>query len=467
MVRTIEYFLAIDIGASSGRHLLGYLENNILKIEEIHRFKNGLQKIDENICWDLDYLFEEILKGMKKCSEINKVPKSMGIDTWGVDFVLLDENEKPIGNYVSYRDNRTKGQMKKVLENISKKEIYQKTGIQFQDFNTLYQLKSLPKSLVNNAADFLMIPDYFNFLLTGKKTNEYTNITTTQLLNLKTDTIDNDLLNCLEMKKEIFQKISFPKEKLGKIKKELEKIVGYNCDVVLTPTHDTASAFMSNIIPDKKTGVIISSGTWSLLGMEIDNPINSELALGYNFTNEGGVDKKYRFLKNIMGMWIIQEVVRNLNYNYSYEQLVELAKENLEFESLIDVNDDRFFNCENMIEEISKYCIETNQIPPQNVGELSICIYKSLVRLYKNSILELEKVTGKEIDTINIIGGGCQNKLLNELLKEELDIELYVGPIEATGIGNILTQMLAFNVIANREEGKNILKNTIQSGVRI
>lgn len=466
-MRTIEYFLAIDIGASSGRHLLGYLENNILKIEEIHRFKNGLQKIDENICWDLDYLFEEILKGMKKCSEINKVPKSMGIDTWGVDFVLLDENEKPIGNYVSYRDNRTKGQMKKVLENISKKEIYQKTGIQFQDFNTLYQLKSLPKSLVNNAADFLMIPDYFNFLLTGKKTNEYTNITTTQLLNLKTDTIDNDLLNCLEMKKEIFQKISFPKEKLGKIKKELEKIVGYNCDVVLTPTHDTASAFMSNIIPDKKTGVIISSGTWSLLGMEIDNPINSELALGYNFTNEGGVDKKYRFLKNIMGMWIIQEVVRNLNYNYSYEQLVELAKENLEFESLIDVNDDRFFNCENMIEEISKYCIETNQIPPQNVGELSICIYKSLVRLYKNSILELEKVTGKEIDTINIIGGGCQNKLLNELLKEELDIELYVGPIEATGIGNILTQMLAFNVIANREEGKNILKNTIQSGVRI
>ncbi|MGL4863912.1 MAG: rhamnulokinase [Cetobacterium sp.] len=466
-MRTIEYFLAIDIGASSGRHLLGYLENNILKIEEIHRFKNGLLKVNENICWDLDYLFEEILKGMKKCSEMNKVPKSMGIDTWGVDFVLLDKNEKPIGNYVSYRDNRTRGQMKKVLENISKREIYQKTGIQFQDFNTLYQLKSLPKSLINNAVDFLMIPDYFNFLLTGKKTNEYTNITTTQLLNLKTNTIDNDLLNCLEMKKEIFQKISFPKEKLGKIKKELEKRVGYNCDVILTPTHDTASAFMSNIIPDKKNGVIISSGTWSLLGMEIDDPINNELALGYNFTNEGGVDKKYRFLKNIMGMWIIQEVVRNLNFSYSYEQLVELAKENLEFNSLIDVNDDRFFSCENMIEEISKYCLETNQRPPQNVGELSICIYKSLVRLYKNSILELEKVTGKKIDTINIIGGGCQNRLLNELLKKELDIDLYIGPIEATGIGNILTQMLAFNVIANREEGKNILKNTIQSGVRI
>lgn len=463
----IEYFLAIDIGASSGRHLLGFLENNILKIEEIYRFKNELQKVNESICWNLDYLFEEILKGMKRCSEINKIPKSIGIDTWGVDFVLLDKNEKPIGDYVSYRDNRTKGQMKKILKNISKKDIYQKTGIQFQDFNTLYQLKSLPKSLVDDAVDFLMIPDYFNFLLTGKKTNEYTNITTTQLFNLKTDSIDNDLLNCLKMKREVFQNISFPKERLGKIKKEVEKVVGYTCDVVVTPTHDTASAFMSNIIPNKKNGVIISSGTWSLLGMEIDSPINNELALKYNFTNEGGVDKKYRFLKNIMGMWIVQEVVRNLNYNYSYEQLVELARENREFKSLIDVNDSRFFNCENMIEEINKYCLETNQNPPENVGELSICIYKSLVKLYKNSILELEKVTGKKIDTINIIGGGCQNKLLNELLKEELDIDLYVGPIEATGIGNILTQMLAFDVIANREEGKNILKNTIKSGVKI
>ncbi|MGL5951080.1 MAG: rhamnulokinase [Cetobacterium sp.] len=462
-----EYFLAIDLGASSGRHLLGSISDGKIQLDEIHRFKNELQIKERNICWDLNYLFKEIIVGMKKCKELNKIPVSLSIDTWGVDFVLLDKKNMAIGNFVSYRDKRTQGLIEEVTGIIPKNSIYKKTGIQFQEFNTLYQLKATPKKILNRAESFLMIPDFFNFLLTGKMVNEYTNFTTTQLLDIEKNSCSEEILNYLNIDKKIFKKIYFPKTNLGNLKKEIVEQIGFDCDVILAPTHDTASAFMSNILDDKKDGVIISSGTWSLIGVELDEPLTCERARKYNFTNEGGFDKKYRFLKNIMGLWIIQEVSKNLNYEYSFQELVDLALENRAYKSTFDVNDNRFFIAENMIEEINRYCIENEKIPPSNVGELAMCVYRSLAFSYKEAIKELEYITGKKFSEINILGGGCQNTLLNELIKEEIGLDILVGPIEATGLGNILTQMISKNTLEDRFHAKNIIKNTINSGVRI
>lgn len=462
-----EYFLAIDLGASSGRHLLGHINDGKIQLDEIHRFKNELQVREGSICWDLNYLFNEIVTGMKKCKELNKIPVSLAIDTWGVDFVLLDKKNMAIGNFISYRDKRTQGLIAEVTGTISKNLIYKKTGIQFQEFNTLYQLKATSKKVLNRAESFLMIPDFFNFLLTGKMVNEYTNFTTTQLLDIEKNSCSEELLDYLNIDKKIFKKIHLPKTNLGNLKKEIAEQVGFDCDVILAPTHDTASAFMANILDDKKGGIIISSGTWSLIGVELDEPLTCERARKYNFTNEGGFDKKYRFLKNIMGLWIIQEVAKNLNYEYSFQKLVDLASENREYKTTFDVNDSRFFIAENMIEEINRYCIENGKIPPSNVGELAICVYRSLAFSYKEAIKELEDITGKTFSEINILGGGCQNTLLNELMKEETQLDILVGPIEATGLGNILTQMISKEILEDRFHAKNIIKNTIYSGVRI
>ena len=463
----IDYFLAIDLGASSGRHLLGYIEDNKIHLEEIHRFKNELYLKQEKICWKLDYLFDEIILGMKKCKELNKIPTSLAIDTWGVDFVLLDKNNKVIDDFISYRDKRTHGLINEVTKDISKDLIYKKTGIQFQEFNTLYQLKATSKKILDKTSSFLMVPDFFNFLLTGKMVNEYTNFTTTQLLNIDSNIYDEDLLKLIKIDKNIFKEIHFPKTNLGNLKKEIIDKVGFDCDVILAPTHDTASAFMANILDEKKNGIILSSGTWSLIGIETNQPLTSKKALEYNFTNEGGFDKKYRFLKNIMGLWIIQEVAKNLNYEYSFQNLVDLALQNKHYKSTFNVNDNRFFIAENMIEEINTYFIENNIIPPSNVGEIAICVYRSLALSYKNAIKELEEITQQTFSEINILGGGCQNTLLNNLIKEETNLNIIVGPIEATGLGNILTQMISKNTLKNRLEAKKILKNTINSGVKI
>ncbi|MGL4863815.1 MAG: rhamnulokinase [Cetobacterium sp.] len=463
----IDYFLAVDIGASSGRHLLGYIKDDKIYLEEIHRFKNELHLKQGKICWKLDYLFNEIILGMKKCKELNKIPISLAIDTWGVDFVLLDKNNNVIDDFISYRDKRTHGLVNEITKDLSKDIIYKKTGIQFQEFNTLYQLKATSKNFLDKASSFLMIPDFFNFLLTGKMINEYTNFTTTQLLNINNNLCDEDLLKLIGINKNIFKEIHFPKTNLGGLQQEIIDKVGFNCEVILAPTHDTASAFMANVLDDKKNGIILSSGTWSLIGIEIDKPLTSTKSLEYNFTNEGGFDKKYRFLKNIMGLWIIQEVAKNLNYEYSFQNLVDLALQNTHYKSTFNVNDNRFFIAENMIEEINAYFIENNTTPPTSVGEIAICVYRSLALSYKNAIKELEEITQQKFSEINIIGGGCQNILLNSLIKEEIDLNIIIGPIEATGLGNILTQMISKNTLKNRLDAKNILKNTMNSGVKI
>jgi rhamnulokinase len=456
VIDNMHYYLAIDIGASSGRHILASIIDNKLCLEEIYRFENKIFEKNNHVYWDIEYLIEQVKVGIKKCVVLDKIPQTLGIDTWGVDYVLLDENNNLLREIYSYRDERSLENIPKVTSQISLNDLYKKTGIQFQPFNTIYQLASENKKIIENAANFLMIPDYLNYILTGEMVNEYTNMSTTQLMNHTTDKLDEKILDILNIDKKLFQNIVPAGTRLGCFKELIAKELGMNCDVIVPATHDTGSAFLSSVEPDS---IIISSGTWSLLGIEIDAPIVNEEAMKANFTNEGGYNKKYRFLKNIMGLWIIQEVVRELSNKYSFSELVQKAKKE-PFELIFDVNDLRFLSPKSMISEINEYFLEKGHKPPSTVGELAYCIYNSLASSYAETILELEGITNKKFTTINIIGGGSQNELLNEMIVKYCHKKVVVGPIEATAIGNILSQLFNQNVLISRNECRKLIKNS-------
>lgn len=458
----MKYHLAIDIGASSGRHILGYMENGKLKIEEIYRFENSINKIGDEYCWDIKGLFNEVKSGIKRCKEIGKIPTSIGIDTWGVDFILLDDKDEMLGNAVAYRDDRTEGMMEEALKKIPKDMLYLYTGIQFQRFNTLYQLlaiKNKNKEILDKAKTFLMIPDYLNFLLTGRKVNEYTNASTTQLVNSFDRTWDEKILKEYGINKDIFQEIKLPKTKIGGLRKELVEEFGFDMKVILPATHDTGSAFIASVCNDNDS-IYLSSGTWSLIGVENRFPICVPQAMDYNFTNEGGIDYRYRFLKNIMGLWVIQEVRRNLNSKYSFAELVDLARQHMDFSSIVDVDDDRFLKPDNMIEEIKDYCRETNQKVPEEAGEIAVCVYNSLAHSYKKAVASLEEIFEKKFKRINIFGGGCKNDLLNEIVSKVTGKEILAGPSEATAIGNIAAQLISLGTFKDLSEARQVIKES-------
>jgi len=453
----------VDIGASSGRLILGYLENGFLKLEEIHRFENKIVKMGDSYCWEVDKLFLEIKNGLKKCKELGIKPDSIGIDTWAVDFVLLDEQDKLLTEAVSYRDPRTDGMMEQVFEKIMKERLYLETGIQFQKFNTIYQLYAIKlktPEILDKAKSFLMIPDYFNYLLTGKKANEYTNATSTQLVNAFTKKWDHDLLDGLGINKEMFQEIKSPKTVLGTLKEELASELGFDLQVILPATHDTGSAVIA--VPEENETIYISSGTWSLIGVENYFPICVTKALDYNFTNEGGIDYQYRFLKNIMGLWMIQEVKRNYNDEYSFAKLVDLAGEAKEFMAVVNVNDDRFLKPDNMVMEIMNYCVETGQPIPSTPGEVAKCVYDSLAVSYQEAVEEIEEIFEKRFEKINVIGGGCKNEMLNQLVSDVTKKEVSAGPVEATAIGNIAAQLMALDEIKDIKEARSIVKRSFE-----
>ncbi len=449
-----NYYLAVDIGASSGRHILGWVENNKIQIEEIYRFSNGMDDKNGHLCWDLNKLFSEIVNGLKKCKEVGKIPVSMGIDTWAVDFVLLDDQDKVIGDTVGYRDARTNGMDEKLFRIIPEADLYKKTGIQKQLFNTIYQLFAVKESHpehLDKAKCFLMVPEYFNFLLTGNKMNEYTNATTTQLVDANTNQWDFALLDQLGFPKEIFGKLELPKTVVGNLKQELVQQIGFDLSVVLPATHDTGSAVIS--VPTTEEDVVyISSGTWSLMGTEILKANCSEESRVRNFTNEGGYDYRYRYLKNIMGLWMIQCVKKEYKDEYSFARLCELAEENKSFASRVDVNNQCFLAPENMITAVQKYCKDTNQEIPTTPGEISTCIYQSLAESYGETIKEIEEMTGKSYDRIYIIGGGSNADYLNRLTAESTGKQVIAGPSEATAIGNLAAQMLRSDEFSSLKE---------------
>ncbi|MFP3155344.1 rhamnulokinase [Lachnospiraceae bacterium ZAX-1] len=459
-----DYYLAIDIGASSGRHILGSRQDNKIVLEEVYRFENGMVERNESLCWEHEALFKNILAGLKKCKELGKVPVSMSVDTWGVDFVLLDENDQILGDTVGYRDYRTRGMDDKVYEVIPEKDLYARTGIQKEIFNTIYQLMAIKTKVpedMKRAKAMLMTPDYFQFLLTGVKMQEYTMATTGQLVNAKTNDWDYELIDMLGFNKEMFQEIHMPKTLVGNFKKEIEDVVGFSCKVVMAGSHDTASAVLS-VPANDDDFLYISSGTWSLMGIETmaaNCTPESEVA---NITNEGGFDYRYRYLKNIMGLWMIQSVKKELGNQYSFAQLCDMAAENDDFTSRVDVENDCFLAPKNMILEVQRYCEDSNQEVPKSPGELAAVIYHSLAKCYAHTAEEIEKIMGRHYRRIHIVGGGANAVYLNELTAKYTKKEVHAGPTEATAIGNIVAQMMKAEEFHTVEEARACIYNSFE-----
>lgn len=439
-----KYYLAVDIGASSGRHILGHLEDGKMILEEIYRFENKLVTKNGHLCWDFERLFSEIVNGIKKCKELDKIPVSMGIDTWGVDFVLLDKDDKVLGDTVAYRDSRTEGMDAEVYKIVPEDELYARTGIQKQMFNSIYQLYAIklsnPEYLVQ-AKSFLMVPEYFNFLLTGVKKNEYTNATTGQLVNAETKDWDKELLSRLGINTEMFGELCLPKTSVGMLKDEIKAAVGFDLEVVLPATHDTGSAVLA-VPANDDDFIYLSSGTWSLMGIERMEADCSMKSKELNFTNEGGYEYRFRYLKNIMGLWMLQNAKRELDNKYSFPELAELAKKAADFPSVVDVNDASFLAPESMLSAVTAYCEKSGQQVPKDLSEQLSCIYHSLAKSYAETVAGIEEITGKTYSRLHIVGGGCQDKYLNKLTKESTGKEVYAGPIEGTALGNLMAQML-------------------------
>ena len=451
----MRYYLAIDIGASNGRHILGHVRDGVMYIEEINRFDNSPVVRDGQLRWDIDALLGEILRGMKKCKEIDKLPVSVGIDTWGVDFALLGSDGRLLGSVAAYRDKRTNGMDDKIYGIIPEYELYQRTGIQKLIFNTIYQLmavKTYTPGVLNEAEHLLLLPCYLHYLLCGVMKNEYTHATTSQLVNIDTGDWDHELISRCGYPAGIFDPIVPPGTKLGILTDRIKAEIGYDCAVVLPATHDTASAVMA-VPVTAGDALYISSGTWSLMGVECEWPDCSAESMRGNFTNEGGYGGRYRYLKNIMGLWMIQCVSRELGGAHTYAELCDMAARE-SIPSIVDCNDQRFFAPDSMIDEIKKTCAETEQRLPQGAGEMAAVVYNSLVDYYHATIGDLERLTGKTYEQIHIIGGGAKAEYLNRLIAARTGRAVHAGPVEAAAIGNIMAQMITAGEFSGLAEAR-------------
>lgn len=397
--------LAIDIGASSGRHILFRPESG--NMQEIYRFPNGMTEKNGHLCWDYDAIFAHILEGMRRCKELGEIPDSVGIDTWGVDFVLLDESDRAIGDFVGYRDSRTNGMDAEVSKIITPEALYHRTGIQKAAYNTIYQLMVLklqhPEQL-EAAKTFLMTPDYLHWRLCGRKANEYTEASTSQLLNPYTRQWDHELIERLGFPKDMFCQVVLPGTILGELTPEVQRAAGFNCRVIAPATHDTASAVAAMPQCGKDT-IFLSSGTWSLLGVERDAPDCSELENQYGFA-----------------------------------ELCGLA-EQAEIASLVDCEDERFLAPKSMIAELQAACRESGQQVPQTPGELAAVVYRSLARCYGEAVRRLRADSGTDYRRLCVLGGGSNAGYLNRLTAEATGCTVILGPAEATAIGNAAVQM--------------------------
>lgn len=481
------YYAAVDIGASSGRVILGWLEDGRLRLEEAGRFDNVQRRVGGHDCWDLDALLDGVVEGLAHCGERGTAPSSVGIDTWGCDFVLLDGNDELLGDAVSYRDDRTEGLPELFDVAVDPCELYARTGIQRQPFNTVYQLLALrrehPEQL-ERARRLLMVSDYLTWRLCGVMANEYTNASTTGLLDARTGEWDEGLLACVGVDPSLVSSPAMAGTVLGALAPEISRRVGFDAQVVLPATHDTGSAYLA--VPAAGEGAaFISSGTWSLLGRELSEPVTTEAARLANFTNEGGYLRRYRFLKNIMGLWMSQGVRRELNgeayvrgltglhapallsdweegRRYGFSDLVSAAREAGPALCLVDVNDQRFLSPRSMILEVRSACSEACGAEPATVGELMRVIYESLARCYAQAVQELAEITGRPVTSINVVGGGCQDDLLNQLTADACGVPVLAGPVEATAIGNLLVQMIGAGELDGLDEARSCVARSFE-----
>ncbi|WP_392558826.1 rhamnulokinase [Orbus mooreae] len=453
---TVRHIAAIDIGASSGRVMLATYHNGeqSLGLQEIHRFTNQLKHIDHHCYWDLERIETEIRIGLNKITDQNIQLDSIGIDTWGVDYVLLDKNGHVIAPTYSYRDHRTDSVMTKVQQDLSAQLIYQKTGIQFLTFNTLYQLKAMvdeKPSYLKDVAHFLMIPDYLIYRLTGQFNCEYTNATTTQLVNVETKSWDDGLLSYLGIPTSWFGEIKHPGNQVGYWLSDNGKKV----PVISVASHDTASAVIASPLQNKHSAYLCS-GTWSLMGIETTSALTDAISRSANITNEGGVFEHYRVLKNIMGLWLFQRICHENNVS-DICQLIEQAEKEPAYQCLVDPNDDRFLNPESMTEMIKTICGENKQFIPQTNAALARCIFDSLAMFYGAVISELATLIKKPITQLNIVGGGSQNDFLNQLCADICQIPIIAGPIEASTLGNVGMQLITLGDIDGVDDLRKVI----------
>lgn len=463
---SMSNFLAFDIGASSGRAILGTLKNKKLELVEVHRFKNQMTKINGSYFWNIYSLFDELKAGLRKCISEHKIqPESIGVDTWGVDYSLIDKDGYLVGLPFAYRDHRTDNSIEQFFEIHSKKETYLLSGIQFLQFNTLFQLFSSVQenySGLKTAESLLFTPDTLNYFFTGIKKNEYTIASTSQLLKPGKAEWENKLFEAAGISTDLPEEIIQPGTKLGALLPEVAEETGSTpIPCVAVAGHDTGSAIVS-APAEGENWAYLSSGTWSLLGIESSVPLVSEKTLEMNFTNEGGVEGTTRFLKNIMGMWLIQECKRiwDQEKEMSWEEIVDLSNGAKPFESLINPDKQVFLNPGDMPKAIKDFCAETGQKIPDTKGEIARCIYDSLVLKYKHTIKQIESVTGKKIQKLHIIGGGAHNTTMNQLTSDAIGIPVYAGPTEATAIGNIMLQAKAMGEVNSLKEIRGIVRNS-------
>lgn len=438
-MKETAYYLAIDMGASGGRHILGHQEEGRLILEEVHRFSNVPVRKGRSLYWDEDRLYAEIVRGIKKCGELQKIPLSIGIDTWGVDYALLDKTGALLGGLYSYRDARAEAFME---TSVPFEELFAVSGIAIHHFNTVYQLLADKASgRLKRAAHFLMLPEYFSQRLTGRITgktrSEYTAASTTGLLDAKKRAWHMGVIQALGLPSELFAPVAEPPYSAGRLDKIIQETAGFDAEVLLIASHDTASA----VAAAAEDSLYISSGTWSLLGIQ-GEPILTAAARDAGYTNEGALNGRVRFLKNIMGLWVLQQIRGELN-GYSFAELESLARET-EPEAagwFIDINLPRFLNPPSMIEAVQDECRRTGQKTPKTPGELALCVYLSLARSYKNAIDDLEQITGNIYPSISIIGGGSKDRYLNSLTARHTGKPVSAGPTEASAAGNLLLQM--------------------------
>ncbi len=462
-------FLAFDLGAESGRAVLGCFDGEKLSLSEVYRFPNGPVRVLGSLYWDVLHLWSEIKHGLRLCARQGKVELvGIGVDTWGVDFALLGADDSLLGNPHHYRDPRTEGMMEEAFRRVPREEIFERTGIQFMPINTLYHLLAMAiheAPALKLARTFLMMPDLFNFWLTGRKVCEFTDATTTQFYDPRKGTWSKLLFKKLGLPFHILPEIVPPGTVLGPLLPSVAEEVGLRKVPVIAPAcHDTGSAVAA--VPARgEDWAYISSGTWSLMGTEITEPIINAQSLAYNFTNEGGVCGTFRFLKNIMGLWLVQECRRTwarAGEEFSYEELTEMAACAEPFKALVDPDHPVFLRPGDMPATIKNFCERTGQPVPETKGAILRCALESLALKYRWVLERLEAMLRRRLEVIHIIGGGSRNKLLNQFTADATQRLVMAGPAEATAIGNILMQTLASGYIASLQEGREMVRRSFK-----
>ncbi len=462
---TIPEFAACDLGAESGRVILGTMDRGKMRMRELHRFENPQVKAIGHYHWDVLHLFRELKAGLSKAAGLgHKNLTGIGVDTWGVDFGLLDRDGQILGNPVCYRDPRTEGIMEEVFSRIPREKIYSITGIQFIQFNTIFQLYSMMNSsMLESARTMLHMPDLFNYMMTGEKVSEYTVASTSQLLDVSARSWSAGLLDGLGLPGGIMPPLIKPGSIIGRLLPDLQDETGLGPVPVIAPAcHDTAAA-VAAVPASGEDWAYLSSGTWSLIGVELDEPCVNEISLESNFTNEGGVNNKIRFLKNNMGMWLLEESRRSWKKDGvtpGYDEIIRMAGEARPFRSIIDPDHISFLKPVDMPAAIADFCRETGQPEPGSIGAQARCIFESLALKYRYLIEAINRIRNRNIGTLHIVGGGSRNAMLNQFTADSLGIPVAAGPVEATAIGNIMMQAIASGFLEDLADGRRMVRDS-------